>query len=68
VKVSSAVVLIATVGMGIMYLYVGTNPLVALLIVVVGLLAAVSYWAGAELLVVLMDIEANTRFLRRGQQ
>ena len=68
VKVSSAVVLIATVGMGIVSLYAGPNPLLALLIVVVGLLAAVSYWAGAELLVVLMDIEENTRFLRRGQQ
>jgi|SRR6266566_6806070 len=68
VKVSSAVVLIAAVAMGLIYLYVGTNALAALLIVVVGLLAAVSYWAAAELLVVLMDIEANTRFLRRDQQ
>ncbi len=66
VKVSSAVVLIATVAIGIIYL--GTNALAALLIVVVGVLAAVSYWAGAELLLVLMDIEANTRFLRRNQQ
>ena len=66
VKVSSAVVLIATVAIGIIYL--GTNALAALLIVVVGVLTAVSYWAGAELLLVLMDIEANTRFLRRNQQ
>jgi hypothetical protein len=66
VKVSSAVVLIATVAIAILYL--GTNALAALLIVVVGVLAAVSYWAGAELLLVLMDIEANTRFLRRNQQ
>jgi hypothetical protein len=66
VKVSSVVVLIATVAIGIIYL--GTNPLAALLIVVSGSLATVSYWAAAELLVVLMDIEANTRFLRREQQ
>ncbi len=66
VKVSSAMVLLATVAIAIIYL--GTNALAALLIVVVGLLAAVSYWAGAELLLVLMDIEANTRFLRRDQQ
>src|SRR2546422_2909617 len=66
VKVSSVVVLIATVVIGIIYL--GTNALAALLIVVLGLLTTVSYWAAAELLVVLMDIEANTRFLRREQQ
>ena len=66
VKVSAAVVLTATTLMGI--LYFGTNALAALLIVVVGILATISYWAGAEMLVVLMDIEANTRFLRRDQQ
>ena len=66
IKVSSVVVLIATVVIGIIYL--GTNALAALLIVVLGLLTTVSYWAAAELLVVLMDIEANTRFLRREQQ
>ena len=66
VKVSAAVMFIATVLIGI--LYAGTNALAALGIVVVGVLATISYWAGAELLVVLMDIEANTRFLRRDEQ
>jgi hypothetical protein len=36
----------------------------ALVFLVVGSVGAVSYWAGAELLVVLLDIEANTRALR----
>jgi len=42
----------------------GQNLLLTIMFLVVGFLAAVSYWAGAELLLVLMDIEANTRALR----
>jgi hypothetical protein len=45
-----------------------TNGLMAFAVLVGGTLAAVSYWAGAELLVVLMDIEANTRAIRSDLQ
>ena len=38
---------------------------VAFLFLVAGFLTTVTYWAAAELLVLLMDIEANTRALRR---
>src|SRR5207247_8899249 len=62
VKVSSAVVLLATIAIAIISL--GTNALAALLIGVAGLLAAASYWARGELLLVLMDLAANSRFLR----
>jgi hypothetical protein len=42
----------------------GQSLLLTLVFLVVGFLAAVSYWAGAELLLVLLDIEANTRAVR----
>jgi|SRR5882672_7247670 len=42
----------------------GQNWLFTLVVLIVGFLGAVSYWAGAELLLVLLDIEANTRGLR----
>src|SRR3989442_132693 len=38
----------------------------AVLALLGGLLIAISYWAGAELLVLLMDIEENTRSFRGG--
>ena len=64
-KVVAALVLVASIFAGIAAF--GTNRFVAFLILVGGLLGTVSYWAAAELLAVLMDIEANTRALRPRQ-
>lgn len=38
------------------------------LVLILAILMAVSYWAGADLLVLLMDIEANTHAMRRDQE
>jgi len=40
------------------------GPIGAVLFLVTGAVIAVSYWASAEILVLLMDIEANTRSTR----
>jgi hypothetical protein len=58
----AVVVLVASVLGAIVAL--GQNWLLTFAFLVVGVLGAVSYWAGAELLLVLLDIEANTRALR----
>jgi len=41
------------------------GPLSFVLIVAVGVILTLSYWASAEVLVLLMDIERNTRLARR---
>ena len=41
------------------------GPLAGLIILVAGIIVAITYWASAELLVLLMDIEHNTRSVRR---
>jgi hypothetical protein len=61
-KVEAALVLIGSI-IGGLALF-DTNALVGLLVVVAGVVGAVLQWAGAELLILLVDIEANTRFLR----
>jgi hypothetical protein len=62
-KVEAAVVLVVGV-VAAVFAAKNIEFLTAILFLVAGLLLAVSYWAGAELLVLLMDIEANTRVLR----
>ncbi len=61
-KVLAVVVLVASL-LGALVEF-GQNWLLTLAFLVVGFVGAVSYWAGAELLLVLLDIEANTRALR----
>ena len=61
-KVLAVVVLVASL-LGA-FVEFGQNWPLTLAFLVVGFLGAVSYWAGAELLLVLLDIEANTRALR----
>jgi hypothetical protein len=41
------------------------GPLLAFLCLGAGVVVAISYWASAELFVLLMDIERNTRSMRR---
>ena len=43
----------------------GPGLLAGVLVLIVGAIVAITYWAGAELLVLLMDIEENTRATRR---
>jgi hypothetical protein len=58
----AVLVLVASVLRAIVQL--GQSFLLTLAFLIVGCIGAVSYWAGAELLLVLLDIEANTRALR----
>ncbi|SRR5581483_11678291 len=62
-KVEAALVLVAGVAAAV-FAVKNVSLLAAFLFLVAGLLLTVSYWAGAELLTLLMDIEANTRVLR----
>jgi hypothetical protein len=61
-KALAVAVLVASVLVA--FLQSGQSWLFTLVMLVVGFLGAVSYWAGAELFLVLLDIEANTRALR----
>jgi len=65
-KVISVLVLLVAVGAG--FALFATSPLVGLAAIVAGLLSAITYWAAADLFVVLMDIEANTRAMRHEQE